>query len=89
MAVLQIGRIIICVPCDDILTEKMFKLFTLQLFLSAQPQNIDSKIWNNEGWEVLKIMEKTCKLIFNTEQSSWHVMQGLVSTSYQTQSDLN
>lgn len=32
MAVLQIGRIIICIPCDDILTEKIFKLFTLQLF---------------------------------------------------------
>lgn len=29
--VLQMGRIIVCIPHDDILIEKIFRLFTLQL----------------------------------------------------------
>lgn len=48
--VLQIGRIIICIPCVDILIEKIFRLFTLQFFeaLSHRTLILKSEIMKAE-----------------------------------------
>lgn len=62
MAVLQIGGIIICIPCDDILTEKIFKLFTLQLFEALSHRTLILKFEKMKVEECYKLRKKPVNL---------------------------